>query len=253
MVAVRLAPSFGPRIDNNRVDTYRPGQAPLIHKAPEQIIAQFVWDVKCQQGVENGLGIVHLSWRSIAQALMWPLVIVELEVAVQSRLQVWDVSIVVEVDVLVLDRAPQAFDEDIVQSSTSAVHADLDVCTLQDAGELDGCELHPLVCVKDHWNGLSQCLPQCNPTEQAVQGVRQLPGQDVATEPVEDGHQVHKATPHRHVGDVGTPDLARPRNREAAKQVRVPPVARRRHAGLAFRTNRLQTPSKPSLGEHASG
>ena len=39
---------------------------------------------------KNGLCIVHLRWRLIAQALVQTLMVVEVEVVMQSRFQVWD-------------------------------------------------------------------------------------------------------------------------------------------------------------------
>jgi len=78
---------------------------------------------------------------------------------VQPRLQVWDVSVVHEVDVLILDRALQALDEDVVQGSASAVHADLDARTLQDAGGLDGGEARTLASVEGRRQTSLQRLP----------------------------------------------------------------------------------------------
>jgi hypothetical protein len=71
---------------------------------------------------KNDLCIVHLRRRLIAQALVRTLMVVEVEVVMQSRFQLWDRIILHEVDVLVLDRAPQALDENVVQSSAPAIH-----------------------------------------------------------------------------------------------------------------------------------
>ena len=46
---VRLAPSFGPRMGKNKVDTDRLGQAPLVGSAPKHMIAQLVLAVKCRR------------------------------------------------------------------------------------------------------------------------------------------------------------------------------------------------------------
>jgi len=129
---------------------------------------------------KNGLCIVHLRWRLIAQALVQTLMVVEVEVVMQSRFQLWDRVILHEVDVLVLDRAPQALDENVVQGSAPAVHAHLDAGSLQDADELDGRELRTLIGVEDSRHSLFQCLPQRDPTEETIHSVRQLPSQNVA-------------------------------------------------------------------------
>lgn len=76
-------------------------------------------------------GIVHLCQCPVAQALVRALVVVELEVVMQSCLQGWNVIVVVEVDVFVLDGAPQALDENVVQGSAAAIHADQDASSFQ--------------------------------------------------------------------------------------------------------------------------
>jgi len=73
------------------------------------------------------------------------LVVVEPEVGLQSFLQFRDGGVVHEIDVLVLDRAPQAFDEDVVQGTAPTVHADPDTGALQDAREFHCCELRALI------------------------------------------------------------------------------------------------------------
>ena len=150
---------------------------------------------------------VHLRWCVITEALVQALVVVELEVGLQSLLQFRDGGVVHEIDVLVLDRAPQAFDEDVVQGTAPTVHADPDTGALQDAREFHCCELRALIGVEDVRRTLLQGLPQRNPAETAIQGVRQLPGQDVAAEPVYDGHQIHEPMLHGQVGDIGTQEL----------------------------------------------
>lgn len=86
-------------------------------------------------------GTVHFRWRPTVQALVQSLMIVETEVGFQAHFQVWDSNIIHEVDVLVLHGAPQAFNEYVVQGSATAIHADLDVCTLPEINELERGEL----------------------------------------------------------------------------------------------------------------
>lgn len=68
----------------------------------------------------------------------------------------------------VFDRAPEPLDEDIVQRSSTAIHADADASPFRARGEHLGSELHTLVGVEDI--GLSQV--KC-PMAQATQ-VQQL-------------------------------------------------------------------------------
>src|SRR5215208_4774446 len=50
---------------------------------------------------------MNLSWRAIVQALVWPFIVIELEIASQSRFQLRNSGVVFEVYVLVLDSAPE--------------------------------------------------------------------------------------------------------------------------------------------------
>jgi hypothetical protein len=61
--------------------------------------------------------------------------------------------------------------------------------------------------------------------EGGVEGVSEYPGQDEATMPVNDSHQVHEATGHGDVGNVGRPDEIRAADGDAFEQVRVDLVA----------------------------
>ena len=53
--------------------------------------------------------------------------------------------ILVEIDVLILDAAPEAFAEDVVEGAAAAIHADLNVGCEQAGGEGVGRELCALV------------------------------------------------------------------------------------------------------------
>ena len=137
--------------------------------------------------------------------------------------------ILVEIDVLILDAAPQAFAEYVVEGAASAIHADLDVGCEQAGGEGIGRELCALVGVEDLGSTFAERLAQGIETEDAVQGVGELSGEHVAAVPVDDCDQVHEAAQHRHIGDVSAPDLVDMRNRQIAQQIRIAfvPLARR--------------------------
>ncbi len=138
---------------------------------------------------------------------MRSLVIVELEVVVESGGQVRYGSVLLDVDVLVLDRAPEPLNEDIVEDPTAAVHADANTRRLQLAGEIASGKLNALVRVEDFWLSVPERQAQGGQAEGAIKCVGQLPGDHEATEPVHDGDQIHEAQGHRHIGDVGCPDL----------------------------------------------
>ena len=67
---------------------------------------------------------------------MEPFVIVEAEIRAQTRNSKCDALVILEINLLVLDRAPQPFDEDVVEDTPSAVHADPDPGALEPARKI---------------------------------------------------------------------------------------------------------------------
>lgn len=57
---------------------------------------------------------------------------------------------------------------------------------------------------------------------------RHPPSQDLAAEPVDDGHEIDEPPRHRDVADVRCPDLIGPHDRQFVQQIRVDLVPRRR-------------------------
>jgi len=139
------------------------------------------------------------------------LTVIEPEVAAQPGDCGRGAGIVVEVDILVFHRAPQAFDEDVVQGAAATVHADLDGAVEQRAGELRTGELRTLVCIKAfRLPAAGQPPLEGRYAEPQVHCRRHLPSDDVAAKPADDRHQIDEATLHRHVGDIRAPDLIGP-------------------------------------------
>src|SRR5262252_4110936 len=92
---------------------------------------------------------VQIRRRSVLQALMRAFVIVELEVTADARPSLRHQPVIPQVHLFVFQRAPQSFDEDVVQTSPAPVHADSDIPFFQHAGELLTGELRPLIAVED--------------------------------------------------------------------------------------------------------
>ena len=65
-----------------------------------------------------------------------------------------------QVNVFVFDSTPQTFDEDIIQGSSPAVHADEDFMVLEAAGKLIAGELSPLVGIEHHGLGPAEGLKE---------------------------------------------------------------------------------------------
>jgi hypothetical protein len=63
---------------------------------------------------------MNFRWRAIGQAPVWPLSIIETEVVPQPGPQVRHNGIVLEVDFLVLDAAPQTFNKDIAPEASES-------------------------------------------------------------------------------------------------------------------------------------
>src|SRR5262245_13784505 len=75
-----------------------------------------------------GTGLeLDLGWCAIAERLMQSLVVVEGQIPREAHSRLLWASIVIGIHLLILDRTPQPFHEDIVERSALAIHADLHV------------------------------------------------------------------------------------------------------------------------------
>ena len=66
--------------------------------------------------------------------------------------------IVVQVDLLVFDRAPEPLDEDVIQGPAATVHPDLNASLFQDRSERQGRKLDALIGVENlGWSVARAC------------------------------------------------------------------------------------------------
>ena len=79
---------------------------------------------------------------------MKPLLIVKVEIVSQSTKSRGNRVIVVEIDLLILDTAPEAFNEDIVKVAAPAIPTDGNVSRLQPSGKRISRKLTALVGVE---------------------------------------------------------------------------------------------------------
>ena len=150
------------------------------------------------------------------------------EIAADRGARLGNAGIGAQVDFLVLDRPPEALDEDVVAPGALAIHADGDLGGGQDCDEADGGELAALVGVEDARPAMpGQSFLERLDAEIRAQCDRQPPGEDLAAVPVDDGREIDEAARHRYVGDVHRPDLVWPGHRQVAQEVRVDLVPRR--------------------------
>jgi hypothetical protein len=63
-----------------------------------------------------------------AKGRVWPLAIVEVHPLVDDALGCKAVGDILQVDSLVFERAPQAFDKDVIQVAPASIHADAHAC-----------------------------------------------------------------------------------------------------------------------------
>ena len=137
-----------------------------------------------------------------------------------------------QVDALILQRAPQPFDEDVVEEPAPPVHRDSHPGLFQALRPSPRRKLAALIgveylrCAK-----AAQRLIQRIDAEPDVHGVRQTPRQNLAAPAVHDRHQIQKALRKRYVGDVSAPHLIGSLNTDAPQQIRVNPVPLGGNAG----------------------
>src|SRR5207244_5898274 len=91
----------------------------------------------------------HLHRRSIAQRLMKAPLVVKVDPFTDSGSCLAPVAVALEIDVLMLERAPQPLDEDVVHPAAAPIHRDLDASLSERASEGRAGELAALVGVED--------------------------------------------------------------------------------------------------------
>lgn len=79
---------------------------------------------------------------------MPPVHVVIIKELFQSCVHFRDRLVSLNVNIVILDRPPQPFNEYVINGPPFAVHTDRDLCVLQDLDELRARELAPLIRVK---------------------------------------------------------------------------------------------------------
>ena len=88
--------------------------------------------------------------------------IVEIEVASQRLPDLGNGLVAVQVNLFILDRFPEAFNEDVVSPTALAIHADLNPVLLKQANEGGTGELAALIGVHDFRRAVFQNLQRLN-------------------------------------------------------------------------------------------
>ena len=92
---------------------------------------------------------MDLVRRAILERLMNTLFVVEGEILAEAGTRLRDVPVVLEVHLLVLEAAPEALDEDVVEGPAPPIHAQAHLGRQERGLELGAGELHALVGVED--------------------------------------------------------------------------------------------------------
>ncbi len=122
---------------------------------------------------------MNISGRAVVKALMRLFVVVQVEVITQAGEQSRYGGILFDIDVLILDRPPEPFHEDIVKDPATVVHADTNIRRPQLVCKVVGSKLNTLVSVADFRLTMQQGLTKRSHTKGAIQRVGELPGNDL--------------------------------------------------------------------------
>jgi hypothetical protein len=131
--------------------------------------------------------------------------------------------------------APQPLDENVVQGAAASIHADGDSALLQRSQKIGRGELRALIGVPDFGLAEAERRVKRGQAEAGLHRIGELPTEHEAAEPIHDRDQVEEAAAHRNVRNIGAPDVVGPLDGDAAQQVRIDLVTRRRTAQVGFR------------------
>jgi len=149
------------------------------------------------------------------------LVIIELEVAGKTHPRLARCGVLVEIDFLVFDRAPQAFGKDIIQGAAPPIHADAHACRFHEPDVLRTGKVAALVAIQNLRRGLRQCLLHRPCHKGLRQGLIELPTHDIARIPVQHRDQIEPTLAQANIGDVDAPNVVRTGGGDITQQVRI--------------------------------
>ena len=154
-----------------------------------------------------------------------------------------------QIDFLVFDRPPKPLDEHLVRPPPAAVHADVYSEVQKASGPLGGGELATLVGVENFRDpaGGGQGVFQSCQTMTGFHGIGNGPTQHLPRIPIHHRAQLGVVAGHRHVGDVGAPDLVGSGHLQIPEQVGIFAVAVVRNPRARLTPDRFGThlPTEP--------
>lgn len=112
-----------------------------------------------------------------------------------------------DVNLIVLEAAPETLNDDVVRGTAFTVHADSNLVLLQQIDILWTRKMTALVAVDNHRLTPRQYSIHGLQNEPDLQALVKLPIDDITGVPVHDGVQVHPAVLHPNVRNIHRPDL----------------------------------------------
>lgn len=169
---------------------------------------------------------INFMRRPVIQRLVRPLLVVEHKIIGKSPPCLRHHHVVVKIQLLVFDRAPEALDKDITPLPSSS--------------EIQARELHPLVRLENLRLRDSERPLQRLQTEARVQCRRKLQGKDISAAPVQDRHQMNKTVSQRDVCDIRCLRLVWSVNRNTFQKIGINLITGYIGRQPRLRINRLQ-------------
>ena len=144
-------------------------------------------------------------------------VVIVAQIFVKAFSGVSGTVVVLQVNILVLDRPPEAFHENVVIGPTAMVHADLRSRLQKQSRVFRAGKMTALVAVHDFRDGLLQSAPASVQYKADFQGIAHAPVQNVTGMPVEDGDKIKPVRADGDMRNVDRPDLIGTRNVQSAQ------------------------------------
>ena len=132
--------------------------------------------------------------------------------------------ILMEVDLFVLEASPEALRENVVEGPAFSIHADLNIPALETLQVAGACEVAALVTVPDRRGRDIESPIHAVQDKGHLQGVINLPGDDIAREPVDGRHQIHPSVAKSNICDIDAPNMVGRAGNHASEKIRIDPV-----------------------------
>ena len=150
------------------------------------------------------MSLVYFHRCAIIQRLVRAFMVVKPEVHPQAEFGVLHRMVLLYIHLLIFHRAPQPFDEYVIQRPPSAIHADGYVMLFQHTGKGFRGELAALVAIENLRSAVFvQGVLQSLNAKARIHCVGESPGQHATAEPIDNRDQVGESSAYPNIGDVG--------------------------------------------------